>query len=112
MAGQSVANAGDLDGDEIPDFAIGAPGATINGVAGGGAYLLMSSQSFSGTYGLATGATGQLAGITAGDAVGSSVAGLGDLTGDGFGDLGIGAPSVDGSFTDEGAAYILFGNSY
>ncbi len=112
MAGQSVANAGDLDGDEIPDFAIGAPGATINGVAGGGAYLLLSSQSFSGTYGLATGATGRLSGITAGDAAGSAVVGLGDLTGDGFGDLGIGAPAVDGSFTDEGAAYILFGNSY
>ncbi|NIP17736.1 MAG: hypothetical protein GWM87_05980, partial [Xanthomonadales bacterium] len=43
-------------------------------------------------------------------AFGSQVAGVGDVNGDGFGDLLVGAPGCDQGHTDEGCAYLYFGS--
>jgi FG-GAP repeat protein len=77
--GTSVAGLGDVDGDGVPDFAVGSPGEFL----GSGRVRVVST---------ATGATLLLlAGSAFGDAFGISVAGTGDLNGDGVPDLVVGA---------------------
>lgn len=81
--GSAVAFVGDVDGDGTPDVAVGAPGAASLGFATGSVHVL-------------SGRDGELLyrldGDSAFDAFGSSIAGLGDLDGDGAGDFAVGAP--------------------
>src|SRR5262249_24283132 len=42
--------------------------------------------------------------------LGYSVAGAGDVNGDGFADVIVGAPYYDNGSTDEGAAFVFYGN--
>ncbi len=78
--GQSIRAAGDVDGDGIGDLIIG----TQAGMSGTG-YVEVVSGSSGAT--LHTFSSGQ-----AGDWYGTAVAGLGDLTGDVFGEVIVGAP--------------------
>jgi hypothetical protein len=50
-------------------------------------------------------------GAALGDQAGRTVAGLGDVNGDGLDDLLIGAPFADVAGSDSGAAYVVFGRS-
>ncbi|WP_430938495.1 hypothetical protein [Rhodovulum sp. YNF3179] len=50
-------------------------------------------------------------GDTGGDHAGWSGAGVGDINGDGRADIAIGAPQGDGSGTDAGAAYLVYGQT-
>jgi hypothetical protein len=88
--GHAVGDAGDVNGDGVPDVIVGAPGdfSTENGDA----YV------FSGADGSTLYA---LSGAHLGDMFGDAVCGLGDVDGDGLGDFAIGAPTV-----------ILFGSGY
>ncbi len=85
--GASVAGVGDVDLDGIPDVVVGAPRADVPGKDAGAARLL-------------DGATGaQLLAWTGdanGDTFGRSVAGPGDVDGDGTPDVAVGAPKADG----------------
>ena len=80
----AVAGAGDVDGDGFADIVIGSPGA-----AGG-----------TGNIKVFSGRTGALLrthpGSAAGEQFGVTVAGVGDLDGDGFADYAGGAPLADG----------------
>jgi hypothetical protein len=78
--GWSVADAGDADGDGVPDIAVGAPSAGAGGV-----------RVFSGASGALL---HNLGGPGAGSSFGSIVAGIGDVDGDGRSDLLIGAPNA------------------
>jgi len=78
--GWSVADAGDADGDGVPDIAVGAPSA------GAGAVRVFSGASGALLH--------NLGGPGAGSNFGSIVAGLGDVDGDGRSDLLIGAPDA------------------
>jgi uncharacterized repeat protein (TIGR01451 family) len=102
MLGMSVATAGDVDGDGYADLIVGAPGypndqwrgkAYVYHGAGGG---LATSPAF-----VASGENGE-------EGFGYAVASAGDVNGDGYGDLVVGAygyPAGD----EQGRAYVYHG---
>src|SRR5690606_35183543 len=95
-SGYSVASAGDVNGDGFDDLLIGAAYADPGGnSAAGASYVVFGKASgFAASIDLAAldGATGfRVDGAAAGDYSGTSVASAGDVNGDGFGDLIVGA---------------------
>ncbi len=113
-SGNSVSNAGDINGDGIDDVIIGARGAGPNGFQSGASYVVFGQDSgFGASLELAdlNGANGfVLNGVSAIDRAGDSVSAAGDINGDGIDDLIIGAPYVDSNGSDSGASYVVFGN--
>ncbi|MDR3717105.1 MAG: FG-GAP-like repeat-containing protein [Puia sp.] len=99
--GSSVASAGDVNGDGFADVIVGAYGTTGNN---GYAYVF---------YGMATGILNTDSTVyttPTGDALGFGVASAGDVNGDGYSDLIIGAPStLNGGNPRAGAAYVFQG---
>ncbi|MFB2892382.1 beta strand repeat-containing protein [Aerosakkonemataceae cyanobacterium BLCC-F50] len=107
--GSSVSNAGDVNGDGIGDFIIGAFGA--NNFAGRSYVVFGKSTGFSASLNLSTldGSNGfVINGINANDYSGRSVSNAGDVNGDGIGDLIIGG---DGANNFAGKSYVVFGKS-
>jgi hypothetical protein len=114
-AGISVSSPGDVNGDGIRDILIGDSnfdGAFINT---GAAYVI---------YGRSAGYPAEidLSTLTAADGfrmetggaadfAGMSVAGAGDINGDGIGDMIVGVPDSDIAALNAGAAYVVFGRS-
>jgi len=99
LLGSSVGNAGDVNGDGYADAIIGAPGAS-NGQAGEGiAYV-----HYGGAAGLSMPPSVTLEANSAGAAYGSRAASAGDVNGDGYADVIVGAP-LNGS----GRAYLYLG---
>src|SRR5690606_31159117 len=94
--GYSLAAVGDINGDDVDDFAVGAPGA---GAAEEGEVLIISG---------ADGAQLQLfSGEAAGDRFGHALAAhAGDWLGSGDTVLAIGAPGHDTGGTDAGRVYL------
>jgi hypothetical protein len=111
-----VANAGDINGDRVADFAVAAYGADPNGHAEAGqVYVVYGGTALgaSGTLDLSTlnGINGFVAnGIDANGLAGLSVSNAGDVNGDGVDDLIIGAPNAtaNGNIT-AGQSYVVFG---
>ena len=104
----AIANAHDNNGDGYADLILGSDGADRTGAANSGAaYLLL------GPGGTFTGVTSygfRMTGVSAGDLCGRSVAGPGDVDGDGFDDLLIGMPAYD-SPSNAGAVALVYGPS-
>jgi hypothetical protein len=118
LSGVSTTFAGDVNGDGFDDLFIGAGGLDANGEDAGGGYIVFGHAdaaaaevdlgSLDGTNGFT------LAGEVSGDFAGQAVAPAGDVNGDGFDDLLIGAahhrdPNGDPATLPEGAAYVVFG---
>ncbi len=111
--GQSVANLGDLDGDSVPDLAVGAIDDDDGGPTRGAVWVLFmnSNGTVRAEQKISDTAGGFGGGLDDGDRFGSSIANLGDLDGDGIADLAVGAYGDDDGGGDRGAVWILFMNS-
>jgi MYXO-CTERM domain-containing protein len=105
-AGRVVA-VGDLDGDGVPDIGIGAPFDDADGLDAGRVYLFSGARVLHRNL-LPDEADAVIAGADPGALLGWSLAGAGDLDGDGHRDLAVGAPlqrTGDGS----GTVFVFFG---
>ena len=108
QAGRSVSGVGDIDGDGLDDVLIGAFTNDDGGTNAGAAYLLLGDSSpISASLSAAVQFTGESAGADAG----ISVAGAGDVDGDGYLDMLVGADRALDGGTENGAAYLLLGTA-
>jgi uncharacterized repeat protein (TIGR01451 family) len=101
LHGTSVAAAGDVNGDGYADIAVGAAG---HGNERGKAYLYYGSPT-----GLSLAPDWTATGEAEGDAFGTSVATAGDVNGDGFADVVVGALGYPAG-ANQGKAYLYYGS--
>ncbi len=101
--GYCVASAMDLNADGIDDIVFGAPGASPGGNAHAGSAIAYSSTDGSLLL--------QWDGTEAGDSLGHSVCGIGDVNVDGYADYMIGAPLAQTAGVYHGSAYLIDGQS-
>jgi hypothetical protein len=108
--GYSVSTAGDVNGDGYSDVIVGAPAYNNGPAYEGGAFIYYGSAA-----GLSATARWTAEGDQEGAAFGSSAAAAGDVNGDGFADVIVGAPNYDhvelaNTVEDVGLARVYFGN--
>ena len=100
-AGDAVAGAGDVNGDGYDDMLVGV---SKNDADTGAAYVILGSPSpTNGSLSTAV----KYSGEAANDQAGTSVAGVGDVNGDGYDDVFVGVPKHNNT---TGAAYLVLGS--
>ncbi len=116
QSGYSVSAAGDVNGDGIDDLIIGARSADPNAIYSGESYVIFGAasvgaggaielSSLNGTNGFV------INGVDAYDHSGRSVSAAGDMNGDGFDDVIIGARLADPNGVFSGESYVVFGGA-
>jgi hypothetical protein len=104
--GVSVSGAGDVNNDGFDDMLIGAPASEYATDRPGISYLMYGP--VEGIIELAD-ADAILLGEHTADQAGISVSGGGDVNGDGFNDILIGASGLDSNFENTGIVYLVLG---
>jgi hypothetical protein len=103
--GYAVAGGGDLNGDGTADFAIAAKQADAGQVDTGGAYVFFGGTGLDAEPDLT---------VTPGEAhgyFGNTLACSGDVNGDGYADLAVGAPLATWSGSPTGRAFVYWGGA-
>jgi hypothetical protein len=103
--GESVASAGDVDGDGYSDVIVGSPFFSNGEVYEGAALIFHSGP---------TGVSSRITLLESNQAdaqFGSSVAGAGDVNGDGYADVIVGAGRYSAGEDTEGAAFVFLGSA-
>ncbi len=106
LFGYSVASAGDVNGDGYSDVIVGAYFYDNGQTNEGAAFVYHGSAS-----GISTNATAMVESNQANAYFGYSVASAGDVNGDGYSDVIVGAILYDNGQTDEGAAFVYHGSA-
>lgn len=103
--GTSVAAAGDVNGDGFGDIIVGSPGVTSGENSEGIARVYYGSLN-----GITSASNTKVEANQAEAAFGTSVAGAGDVNGDGYDDVIVGAPYYDGAVANGGGVWIFHGS--
>lgn len=104
--GYAVAGAGDVNGDGYGDVIAAAPWYDAGEIDEGRVLLYLG-----GPNGLRLSPAWIAEGEQPGACFGMSIAAAGDINGDGYGDVVIGAPWYDGTINDEGAVFVYLGSA-
>jgi len=107
-AGRSVAGAGDVNGDGYDDILIGAWGNDDGGNKAGQTYLILGKGSGWAMDTVLSASDASFRGEHTDDWSGISVAGGGDINGDGYDDILIGAYENDEGGNGAGQTYLIF----
>ena len=100
---------GDMNGDGVPEVAVGAQGSDEAGGDAGAVYLISDpAGSWSASYDLSSAAV-RVLGEVQGDWFGHALAPAGDLNDDGLPDLVVSAPYNDQNGSASGKVYVLYG---
>ncbi len=110
-SGNSVAGAGDVNGDGYDDILIGAYNDEDGGSFSGQTYLILGKGSGWVMDKDLSEASASFWGEDANDQSGCCVAGAGDVNGDGYDDILIGAYGDDDGGSDAGQTYLIFGKA-
>jgi hypothetical protein len=113
LSGNSVSSAGDVNGDGLADLIVGAWGDDSNGSYSGASFVVFGKTDGSAVaLSLVQDGIGGFVinGVSVNDLSGYSVSSAGDVNGDGFADLIVGASRDDpNGRTDSGASFVVFG---
>lgn len=102
---------GDVNGDGFSDALVGADNAP-GGTGPGRVYIFQGSANGIADKDLASASTDAIiSGATAGDSLGYSVKYAGDINGDGYADIIVGAPLAAGGGTQRGMVYVFLGSA-
>ena len=111
QSGVSVAGVGDINGDGYDDILIGANGNNDGGSYAGQAYLILGKPSGWAMDTELSDSDASFLGETEHDYSGCSIAGAGDVNGDGYDDILIGADCNDDGGEHAGQTYLILGNA-
>jgi hypothetical protein len=101
--GWAISGAGDFNGDGASELAVGSPYASSDGFRAGAVTVLRWKDGQSAPHAQFLRSTMSRANF------GTALDAVGDVNGDGFDDLMVGAPVMKGDWDEEGAAYLYFG---
>ncbi len=117
QSGYSVSAAGDINGDGLADLIVGAYFADNPGKVDSGRSYVVFGKATNTDVALTDVAAGTgggfvITGVNANDVSGTAVSAAGDVNGDGFADVIVGAPQSDpGGQANAGTSYVVFGKA-